>query len=399
MSRRGFFRGLLIGLIALAVTGCARSATARYPGQASVIADGLIGPTDVPDFGGALAAIGVEWSTSSLVAATPVTIGGTTGALPPGQPASGPGGSDYPFQDVVWHAYGRGATSYFLFEPAGPSPSAAPVIVFVHGWQATTPTIYWNWIRHLVRKGNIVLFPIYQLPLSLPTVFTANALSAEESALTELRQPGHVSPRPDDVAIIGHSLGAIVAFNMVAEAAGHGLPVPKALMTVEPGILVGAGRTWNTIPIADSRAIPASTYYLTLVGDQDTMVGYADAIRLWNALPQIPASHRDIVKVVSDLHGSPPLVADHFMPCAGTGLLFGWMTVTNADDYYATWKLSVALANTAFFQRDAAYALGGTPEQHFMGVWSDGTPVKPLFVTESPSDLGPDPLGPGGGMQ
>ncbi|MGH2459849.1 MAG: chlorophyllase/cutinase-like alpha/beta fold protein [Chloroflexota bacterium] len=397
MPPRCLLRVILIGLVALAV-GCARPTATGQRGAAPASGGGTVGQTGIPDFGPALAAIGADASTPSPGAVARAASRGATVARPPEQPSAGPGGRDYPYQNVVWHAYGRGATAYFLFEPAGPSPASASVVVFLHGWLATTPTVYWNWIRHLARKGSIVIFPIYQQPLSLPSAFTANALSAEESALAELRRPGHVSARLDRIEIIGHSVGAVVAFNLAAEAASHGLPTPKALLTVEPGGLEGTGPAWNAVPMADPRAIPASTYYLTLVGDRDTIVGDADAIRLWNAIPQIPSGRRDIVEVVTDLHGSPALVADHFMPCAGSGLLFSWMTATNADDYDATWKLSVALANAAFEHRDVGYALGGTPEQRFMGVWSDGTPVKSLLITENPGDLGPDPAGPAGGL-
>ena len=43
-----------------------------------------------------------------------------------------------------------------------------------------------------------------------------------------------------------------------------------------------------------------------------------------------------------------------------------------------------ALCDAAFFGRNREYALGGGPEQRFMGKWSDGTPVKELVVTDRP---------------
>ncbi len=386
--------GLILLLVFCLVAGCIAPATAGRRGSSTAIAGGRIGPNGTPDFGPALAEIGATATAPALDRlARPTSLPGATVARSPDQPGFGPGGSDYPFRYVVWHAYGQGALAYFLFEPAGPSPPSAPVVVFVHGWMATTPTVYWSWIRHLVRKGNVVVYPVYQVLTSPPSAYTANAIGAEASALRVLRQPGHVAPLLGDVAVIGHSVGGVVAFDLTAEAAGSGLPMPKALLTVEPGALALIDQRWEGISLADARRIPSTTYYLTIVGDRDSLVGYADATRLWDAIPQIPASHRDIVKVITDRHGSPGLVADHFMPCAGAGLPFGWMTATNADDYYVTWKLSVALVDTAFFHRDVAYALGGTPEQRFMGRWSDGTPVQPLFVTEDPGRLGPDPLG------
>jgi len=56
----------------------------------------------------------------------------------------------------------------------------------------------------------------------------------------------------------------------------------------------------------------------------------------------------------------------------------------NAMDYYSTWKLFDALIDYAFYGTNEEYCLGNTPEQRFMGLWSDGTPVKELTVTDTP---------------
>ncbi|MGH8058347.1 MAG: hypothetical protein ACREOH_14110, partial [Candidatus Entotheonellia bacterium] len=44
------------------------------------------------------------------------------------------------------------------------------------------------------------------------------------------------------------------------------------------------------------------------------------------------------------------------------------------------WKLFDGLTDAAFFQKNREYALGNTPKQRFMGLWSDGVPVKALQV-------------------
>jgi hypothetical protein len=58
--------------------------------------------------------------------------------------------------------------------------------------------------------------------------------------------------------------------------------------------------------------------------------------------------------------------------------------MVNALDYYGTWKLFDALTDAAFTGKNRDYALGNTPQQRFMGVWSDGVPVKELKVTDKP---------------
>ena len=62
----------------------------------------------------------------------------------------------------------------------------------------------------------------------------------------------------------------------------------------------------------------------------------------------------------------------------------------NALDWYGFWKLGDALCDAAFDGKNREYALGDTPEQRFMGAWSDGTPAKELVVTkEPPAAAGP----------
>jgi hypothetical protein len=58
--------------------------------------------------------------------------------------------------------------------------------------------------------------------------------------------------------------------------------------------------------------------------------------------------------------------------------------MVNALDYYGTWKLFDGLTDAAFTGKNREYALGNTRQQRFMGVWSDGVPVKELKVIDKP---------------
>jgi hypothetical protein len=57
--------------------------------------------------------------------------------------------------------------------------------------------------------------------------------------------------------------------------------------------------------------------------------------------------------------------------------------LTNAQDYYGTWKLFDGLYDAAFYGKNREYALGNTTQQRFMGFWSDGTKIKQLNVTDN----------------
>ena len=55
-------------------------------------------------------------------------------------------------------------------------------------------------------------------------------------------------------------------------------------------------------------------------------------------------------------------------------------TAPDALDFYGFWKLFDALTDAAFHGRNREYALGNTPQQRYMGAWSDGRPVTELVV-------------------
>jgi len=125
--------------------------------------------------------------------------------------------------------------------------------------------------------------------------------------------------------------------------------------------------------------IPASSLALVLAADHDDRVGQQGPKALWAALGHIPAANKDYVLVRSDQHGTPALVADHFLSLSGSG------NPPDALDFYGPWKLLDALqaCATRRQRQDCQVALGGTAEQRFMGRWSDGAPVTPLQVSGS----------------
>ncbi len=291
---------------------------------------------------------------------------------PPDQPTDGPGGSNYSHYGVRKTRYRFGARQYWIFEPYGPKPESAPLIVFNHGWSAIHPICYREWIHHLVKRGNIVVYPRYQRGLYLGfSQFNANAIDAVKDAIRTLQSGSHIQPELDKFAITGHSLGGGITANMAAQAFDEGLPVPKAIMPVQPYVLDEEG--------VDFANIPAETLMLVVVGEDDTIVGNLSGKIIFENATQIPFSQKDFVVQVTDTYGEPDLVADHVAPAC-----FPFFGSTDAMDYYSTWKLFDALTDYAFYGINGEYCLGNTPEQRFMGLWSDGTPVNELIVTDTP---------------
>src|SRR5690348_12144401 len=228
-------------------------------------------------------------------------------ATPPSQPLTGPGGKQYAHASVTKNKYGKGSQEYWIFEPDSPKPRTAPVIVFLHGWGGMNPLYYGAWIDHLVKRGNIVIYPRYQATLLTPLKdFTPNTLSAVKDALERLQtEKGHVAPDLSKFAAVGHSMGALLAANVAALAAESKLPRVRAVMSVEPGITESP----VNFALADLKKLPADTLLVALAGDQDTLVGNFDAKRIYYESTRIPAVNKNFITLVSDTHGTPSLLA------------------------------------------------------------------------------------------
>lgn len=291
----------------------------------------------------------------------------------PPQPTSGPGSSDYAHKAVTKSIFGAGYTQYWIFEPNDPKPATAPVIVFMHGWMATTPESYGSWIEHLVRRGNIVIYPRYQESLlTLPEKFTPSAIAALKEALLELKKDTHAKPDLARVATVGHSFGGVIAANLAALASTQGLPVFKAVVCVEPGTGGFDAKVYQ-----DYSLIPAKTLLLCIAGADDDITHDIDAKRIFKEATNVAKDDKDYIVVCSDRYGKPPLLADHFAPVA---------LANNAHPlrWYGFWKWLDAATDAAFFGKNRAYALGNTPEQRFMGKWSDGQAIVEPVITKEP---------------
>lgn len=298
--------------------------------------------------------------------------GSATDATPPGQPTSGPGGSDVPYAAVLESVHGSGDTQYWIFEPAAPGTGSHPLVVFLHGWNVLTPESYRGWLEHLARRGNVVVYPRYQSSaFTPPGTFTGNAVAAVRDALAELAMPGHAVVDTTRAGVVGHSFGGVLAANLAARAATDGLPALRAVMCAEPG-------TRGFGVYEDYGDVPVGTLLLAVAGDDDVVVGTADARRIFLETTSVPLADKDFVLLRTDTHGTPALVADHEAPGGGVTVEL------DAFDWRGFWRWFDALLDAAFTGANRDVCLGNTALQRDLGLWSDGVPVLAPIVTDTP---------------
>jgi acetyl esterase/lipase len=315
----------------------------------------------------------------------------------PVQPTTGHGGAEVSYAGVRGGHYGAdpaiaNPTGYWLFEPtidAGGSsvaPGPLPLVLLFHGYHGGTsaadaadPADFGSWIDHLVRRGAIVVFPDWEPADARRLVFDhalPDAIVAIEAAVAELGTPGHTTPDLGRVAAVGHSYGAILAAAYAATTQRGEAPAPAVLLLAMPGC---AGRVVRACdPFGDLRAIPAATKVLVITGTDEDIFP-KDAAWLWERLGSVPTDNKDFITMVSDDHGQPGLRADHSVAVTNN-----WAEL-DALDWYGTWKWLDALMVCGFTNDDCQFALGDTPQQRFMGTWSDGVPVSEARVTQEPS--------------
>jgi len=318
--------------------------------------------------------------------------------LGPEQPKSGPGGASYTHAAVIQSTYLKGDNEYWLFEPASPKPSKAlPVLVLLHGWGGMSPYGYGAWIEHLVRRGNIVIYPRYQASMvTLPGAMTPAAIRSIKHALKQLDGTAHLKADTTRFALAGHSLGGTLAASVAALAAENGLPRPRAVLVIAPGDSRSKTGWRAMVPtlMADYSKIPKGALLVVMVAEEDRVVGDVTGKAIFNGATKLNPQDKNLVILRSDRRGRPALVAGHRHPFAPDRRYKSTGKATyqarsadapksprlNAHDFFGNWKLFDALCDAAFDGKNRKYALGNTAEQRFLGKWSDGTPVKPLEV-------------------
>ena len=197
-------------------------------------------------------------------------------------------------------SYGKGAGQAWVLRPKNVKPKA--VVLFFHGLgdqKETTPYYHLPWLEHLAAK-NIVVYPRYE---KYPGARGAlkNAIIGINNAVA-----GAKIPESLPVVAIGYSRGGGLGFDYAAVAPAVG-PIPKAVLEVFPGM---------QDPALDIRGIAPNTYFVFLVGQDDTVVGNRGAEVLIGILAAAKYPRQFVKEYTVKTHTG--FLADHLAPLQTT---------------------------------------------------------------------------------
>ena len=145
--------------------------------------------------------------------------------------------TSYISQEIEFESFAKKQDGYWLLTPKNPQPDTAHVLVFLHGYGGYNPMIYGKWLKHLVKQGNIVIYPRYQKNLMFPRPdkFAKNVAQSIRDAKKELESRDYITALWEDLTFVGHSYGGVVSADLAANFVAYDIPQPKAIMLVSPG--------------------------------------------------------------------------------------------------------------------------------------------------------------------
>ncbi len=305
----------------------------------------------------------------------------------PEQPLSGPGGRNYLHDEVRVTNHSDKADGFWIFEPTSPAKDSGHVVVFLHGYGAINPMIYGDWLIHLVRKGNTIIYPRYQKHIFPPRTrrFAEWAVKGIHNALDTLANGQHTLPITRNFSIVGHSYGGALAANLAAKYQEYQLPEPVAVLLCSPGTGPFKGAVLNSY-----EAIPVETKLLIMVSEKDKTVGDKLGKRVFATAKNTTDKYLITQRQDRRFKDRNIRAGHNESYCINEKLDVGKRTMVtrragnvsrrDAVDYFGYWKLLDALHNCTREENDCEYASGLTFEQAFMGYWSDGRAVKPLDI-------------------
>jgi hypothetical protein len=253
---------------------------------------------------------------------------------------------------------------------------AVPLMILAHANGNPDPASYVGLIRHVVSRGNALVYPSHQLESHRHGERYSALWDGVRAAVDARADRFHLGR----IGFVGHSYGAGALLHLAHRAlVDEGWGADGAfLFSMAPWYALGLeGR--NPHDLVHLKA-------LFLVFEDDEVTDHRIAIAQRRSLGGEIES--DYLLLHADRRGGCELPAPHSVPQSG-----GLGGREDAFDERAVFRLLDALAAYAFHGDPEArrVALGrGDPAQVSMGFWRDGSPLRPLAWSASPEPARPE---------
>ncbi len=258
-----------------------------------------------------------------------------------------------------------------------------PLILFLHGYNGGDPSYFSHLIPHIVSNGNGVIFATYS---SFPTVNNPEVIMQKYdmlySGICEAFRLNSNAFDTSRIGIFGHSFGGGAVPWMATKIFSE-----KKWGTKSAFLFVSA--PWFMFGVNDSsfKTLPPHLKAAIVTYSDDAFNDHQMAVDMFNHL-NVPSTEKRFFMFKSDTLDSIVMVANHFVPYGNENI----NGVEDNLDYFGIFKLFDALSSYSFngSSDGKTCALGNNSKmQKWMGVWHDGTAVKPLFSTTKPKAMRP----------
>lgn len=318
----------------------------------------------------------------------------------PVQEIAGPGGREYSHQSFKsWESGIFPHERYIVFEPSEPTPEKAGFVLLIHDLLNPSPHYYMGQIRHLCRKGWIVVFPYYEGTDQKDKHHMFNIIRSVKAYLQRSFERNQMQVDHSKFAIFGHGSGGVLAANVAGTYDYFGLPLPKVLLVSMPN------RSY--IKLLNLRGISRETRLAVITGDRVPEDDALVAQDIFYTANRVKTANKVFIRVQSDYYGYPPLVADRTAALSPEYPPTQRVVVDRHNEYIHTykskhlapytknkdienfdWKVDFRvfdmLAIAAFNLNSDLYPMKKSAELRSMGYWSDGRKVNPIIVTDRP---------------
>jgi acetyl esterase/lipase len=271
--------------------------------------------------------------------------------------------------------------STYVYQPTGTAKAPTggtcggprrPTVLIAHGTGESDPATFGGLVAHLVSNGTVVVYPTHTMESSDPQSNDDAYHAVRDGFVAAVASTPRIDTRR--LGVWGHSFGGGMTPYLVQQIAARGWGHQALWMSIVAQAYTRLASTKGTRAIK----VPAWTREMTVSMEDDQLADNRLGIDVYESLT-LPFPRKLYVRLATDAHGQPPIVADHTAPAGSSG-----SATLDAVDY-ALWRYADVLESCALFRH------GCGPDLPPLGRWSDGTPVVPALVAYHPVDAGPAP--------